>query len=347
MKGIKIICLLVVFLFFGTSACWTYAQSNKPKGVEKVVTGSENLNRSTQKLNEKTNAINNQVQQAGNNVKAAVENVKAVIRVFEPILGLHLKRKSGMPGVSQTDSSSPEYAGNVIATTDSVKQVTIENASVPVESNNTSSEINSEIVAESASYNADGTANLGNQNNRNFGCYVDILRGKIMDDIDVAGNTSNVDIIFTATDYYGSAPMFALLTPAYVKNDAFSNYYFRGPVYKDAHIPVKEWDEVNESQVALTALTGAQFDKIQDNNQLTAVVKKIPGFKDKFESRTKINGKVFAVKTEMGDRTAYGLLYVVDQLGTTGVNGYLKIKIKVTGFDSNGDGLPDSGLYTQ
>jgi hypothetical protein len=228
-----------------------------------------------------------------------------------------------------------------------VIQGTIESAPVPVESNNLASDINSEMVAESASYNADGTANLGNQNNQNFGCYVDILRGKIMDDIDVAGNTSSVDIIFTATDYYGSAPMFALLTPAYVKNDAFSNYYFRGPLYKDSHIPVKEWDEVNESEVALTALTGAQFDKIQDNNQLTAVVKKIPGFKDKFESRTKINGKVFAIKTEMGDRTAYGLLYVVDQFGTTGVNGYLKIKIKVTGFDSNGDGLPDSGLYTQ
>ena len=347
MKVMKVICLLVVCLFFSTSALWTYAQSNNPKGLEKVVTGSENLNRSTQKINEKTNAISNQVQQAGNNVKAAVENVKAVIRVFEPILRLHLKKKSGMTVVSQTDSPSPESAGNVIATADSVIQGTIESAPVPVESNNMASDINSEMVAESASYNVDGTANLGNQNNQNFGCYVDILRGKIMDDIDVAGNTSSVDIIFTATDYYGSAPMFALLTPAYVKNDAFSNYYFRGPVYKDAHIPVKEWDEVNESQVALTALTGAQFDKIQDNNQLTAVVKKIPGFKDKFESRTKINGKVFAIKTEMGDRTAYGLLYVVDQFGTTGVNGYLKIKIKVTGFDSNGDGLPDSGLYTQ
>lgn len=347
MKVLKISCLLVVCLFFSVWASPAFAQTTNPKGLEKVVAGSESLNRSSQKMNEKTNAISNQVQQAGNNVKAAVENVKAVIRVFEPILGLHLKRKSGMTEVSQTESPSSESAGNMTSAPDSGMQVAAAGMPAVAESNPIAAANPVEMVAESANYNTDGTANLGNQNNQNFGCYVDILRGKIMDDIDAAGNTSNVDIIFTATDYYGSAPMFALLTPAYVKNDAFSNYYFRGPVYKDAHIPVKEWDQVNESQVALTALTGAQFDKIQDNNQLTAVVKKIPGFKDKFESRTKINGKVFAIKTEMGDRTAYGLLYVVDQLGTTGVNGYLKIRIKVTGFDSNGDGIPDSGLYLQ
>jgi hypothetical protein len=139
--------------------------------------------------------------------------------------------------------------------------------------------------------------------------------------------------------------MYALLTPAYVKNDIFANYYFRGPLYKDANIPVRQWDVVNESEIALTQLTGAQFDKIRDNNQLMAVIKRIPGFKEKFESRTKIEGKVFAIKTEMGDRTAYGLLLVTNHYGTTGSSGYLKIKLKVTGFDGNNDGYPDPELY--
>lgn len=58
-----------------------------------------------------------------------------------------------------------------------------------------------------------------------------------------------------------------------------------------------------------------------------------------------MNGKVFAVKTHLGNREAYGLIYIVDQFGTTGTNGYLKIKLKVTGFDSTGDGNPDPNLY--
>ena len=82
-----------------------------------------------------------------------------------------------------------------------------------------------------------------------------------------------------------------------------------------------------------------------NNNQLMAVIKQCGGFKDRYESRVKMDGKVFAIKTEMGNRTAYGLIHVINQYGTTGENGYLRIKLKVTGVDGNGDGLPDAGQY--
>jgi hypothetical protein len=214
-------------------------------------------------------------------------------------------------------------------------------------SNVTYSDISSGVplIAESPAYNTDGTANLGSQNHTMYGCYLDILKGAVMDDIDAAGNSKSVDIIFTATDYYGSAPMYAFLTPSYVKNDFFSNYYFRGAKYKDANIPPKQWSDVVESEIALTPYTGFQFDKIQTNDQLMAVVKQCSGFKDKFESRTKLDGKIFAIKTEIDSRTCYGLLYVVTHYGTTGANGYLKVKLKVTGFDASGDGNPDANLY--
>jgi hypothetical protein len=310
------------------------AQNQKPKGIKKVVKGTEKMNSNTKEVNEQTAEMNNQVQEANANVKASVENVKAIIQVFEPIRRLHLKKKNAgnTEGSGSSGESSNQQSDNTGDTGGSYTESTDNNAV---------------YETESAEYNTDGTANLGSQNHKEYGCYIDITQGLIMDEVDASDKTAAVDLIFTATDYYGSAPMYALLTPAYVKNDFFANYYFRGPKYKDANIPVKQWEEVNESEVALTSLSPSQFDKIQNNNQLMAVVKKTTGFKEKYESRTKIEGKVFAIKTEMGNRTAYGLMYVMNHYGTTGTNGYLKIKLKVTGFDSNADGNPDPSLYMQ
>jgi len=320
-----------------------FAAAQDPQTEGKLLKTTGKLNQGVQKMNEKSATASQHLQQTGDGVKSTVENVKAVIRVFEPIVRFRLKRKktesSGTEGAPAPEPPSTE--GNASAMIPGA-------AGSPVPADDlsyNSIETGMQTVTESPLYNADGTANLGNQNNSKFGCYLDFTQGRVMDEIDAAGNSSGVDLIFTATDYYGSAPMYALLTPAYVKNDFFSNYYFRGPLFKDANIPVKQWDEVNESEVALTQLTGSQFDKIQDNNQLMAVIKRISGFKEKFESRTKINEKVFAVKTEMGNRTAYGLMYVTNHYGTTGTNGYLTVKLKVTGFDSNGDGYPDSNMY--
>ncbi len=122
--------------------------------------------------------------------------------------------------------------------------------------------------------------------------------------------------------------MYALLSTALVNNDIFANYYFRGPVYKDQNIPVREWNEVNESEIAMTSITPLQFEKIKDDKQLEAVIKRTTGFKDKLESRTKLSGRIIAVKTKMMNREAYGLIYIMEQHGTTGTNAYLKIKLK-------------------
>ncbi len=317
-----------------------YAQEVKTEKKSKVVKTTEKINQQTQKISEASNEVVNQSQQTSANVQNAVNNAKAVIKIFEPILRFRLKKNAQQGSAdTQTETTSPSTEQ---ASTQSTQPY--DNPAVYVTQNDLAQGV--AVVVESPVYNADGTANLGSQNNKKFGCYINVLQGSIMDEIDAAGNTKSVDLIFTATNAFNEqVPMYAFLTPSYVKNDAFAYNFFKGTKYKDKNIPPASWQDVNESEVAMTALTGEQFEKIQNNNQLTAVVKQIKGFGQKVESRTKLEGKVIAVKTEMGDRTAYGLIYIVSHYGTTGDNGYLKIKIKVTGFDQNGDGVPDGSIY--
>lgn len=349
-------CVLLAILVFTQLS---FSQNQPAPKTNKPVKVTENVNKASEDVKNSSDAMNQQVQQASGNMQATANNAKAVVQVFEPILRLRLKKQAGSsltemnagqdgtiaqptdPYQSPAQGNQPAQPDN-ISYTDGGSTQAMQNQEVYVE------DIQSGIPVSSTgeAYNTDGTANLGNQNNSKFGCYLDIRQGLIMDEVDAAGQTRAVDIMFTATDYYGSASMYAFLTPAYVKNDFFSNYYFRGAKYKDANIPVKLWEEVNETEIALTNLTPEKFEKIRDNNQLMAVVKQTGAFKDKFESRTKLDGKILAIKTEMGDRTAYGLLYIVSHFGTTGENGYLKIKLKVTGFDANGDGNADSFLYS-
>ena len=51
-------------------------------------------------------------------------------------------------------------------------------------------------------------------------------------------------------------------------------------------------------------------------------------------------GKLLRSKNSDGRRTAYGLIHIVNHYGTTGENGYLKIRIKITGLDANGMVFP-------
>ncbi len=347
-------CVLLSILLF---AQLSFSQNPPAPKTTKPVKVTEDVNKASENVKQSSDAMNQQVQQASGNVQATTNNVKAVVQVFEPILRLRLKKQAAVsspemntgqdgtiaqpadPYPMQEQGNQPYPQGDVAYTDGGNgmqrQEVYVEDIQSGVP-----------IASTGDAYNTDGTANLGNQNNSKFGCFLDIKQGLVMDEVDAAGQTRAVDIMFTATDYYGSAPMYAFLTPSYVKNDFFSNYYFRGAKYKDANIPVKLWEEVNETEIALTNLTPEKFEKIRDNNQLMAVVKQTGAFKDKFESRTKLDGKILAIKTEMGDRTAYGLLYIVSHYGTTGENGYLKIKLKVTGFDANGDGNADSFLYS-
>lgn len=330
--------ILLTLVLTASFAASAQEQPKKPR----VVKTAEKVNQKTQKASEASNEVVNQSQQTASNVQNVVNNAKAVIKIFEPILRLRLKKQNT---TQQTDV--------VVNNNQPLPNPPAEPAVPLPDYNNpaiyvTQTDINQgvAIVAESPLYNADGTANLGSQNNKKFGCYIDIMSGAIMDEIDAAGQSKSIDLIFTATNAFNEqVPMYAFLTPSYVKNDAFAYNFFKGTKYKDRNIPPAAWDEVNESEVAMTALSPEQFEKIQNNNQLMAVVKQIKGFGPKVESRVKLDGKVIAVKTEMGDRTAYALIYIVNHYGTTGDNGYLKIKIKVTGFDANNNGIPNAGFY--
>jgi hypothetical protein len=339
MNPIKKIMIITVAL-----TAWFYSAAQEQPKKPKVVKASEKINQKTQKASEVSNEVVNQSQQTAANMQNVVNNAKVVIKIFEPILRFRLKKQNTTAPTDVTVNNTPPPPNPPAEQQSAAPLPDYNNPAVYVTQNDIAQGV--PVVAESPAYNADGTANLGSQNNKKFGCYINVLQGAIWDDIDAAGNSKAVDLIFTATNSFNEqVPMYAFLTPSYVKNDAFAYNFFKGTKYKDRNIPPASWDEVNESEVALTALTGEQFEKIQNNNQLMAVVKQIKGFGQKVESRTKMEGKVIAIKTEMGDRTAYGLIYIVNHYGTTGDNGYLKIKIKVTGFDTNGDGIPNGDPY--
>ncbi|MCW5913174.1 MAG: hypothetical protein KIT66_01040 [Chitinophagaceae bacterium] len=302
----------------------------------KTVKTAQKANEQVKKVKEDADEVTRQAGEIGNNINAVKANAKTVVSIFEPILKLRLKKNKDA-GTQATNDGNVSTSESSSGEEDYYSDYGVTEADIMSGMN---------ITTESIAYNTDGTANLGSQNNNKFGCYLNMVNGEVMDDIDAAGNSKSIDLIFTATGAFNEqVPMYAFLTPAYVKDDRFAYNFFKGIKYKDQNIPPASWEEVNESEVAMTTLTQVQFDKIQNNNQLTAVVKQIKGFGPKVESRTKLDGKVIAVKTEMGDRTAYGLIYITNHYGTTGSNGYLKIKIKVTGFDSNGDGNPDPQLY--
>lgn len=330
--------------------------------TSKVTQASEKVKSETEKVVQQSQQISNDAAVVGQNIELIISNAKMAAKVFEPILKLRLRKKPNTHEPEQIGmTEASQYNGNPSNTFDPwyvpppVPQQQLLQDSIAWQQTMmyqqysvTQSDLNSgvAVITQSTAYNPDGTANLGNQNSKKFGCYLNILNGAIMDEIDAAGNSKNIDLIFTSTDYFNeNIPMYAFLTPSFAKNDKFAYNFFKGTKYKDQNIPPKLWEEVNESQVAMTSLTGEQFERIQTNQQLTALVKQIAGFSQKIESRTKLDNKVIAVKTEMGDRTAYGLLFIVSHSGTFGENAFLKVKIKVTGLDATGDGNPDPGLY--
>jgi hypothetical protein len=316
--------------------------------ASKVTKATDKAKAKTQALSEQSAQVAQDAGIIGQNIEQIIANAKLATKVFEPILRLRLRKKP--VETSATDNTAdpwqvPAPLPQAELMKDSAAwqqaQVYQQYSVQPADISNAVP-----IITQSPTYNADGTANLGNQNSLTYGCYINLVNGSIMDEIDAAGNSQHIDLIFTSTDYFNEkVPMYAFLTPAYARNDKFAYNFFKGTKYHDQQIPPRQWEAVNESEVAMTNLTGQQFERIQTNQQLAAVVKQISGFAQKVESRTKLDGKVLAVKTEMGNRTAYGLLYIVAHYGTFGENAYLKVKIKVTGFDATGDGNPDPGLY--
>jgi hypothetical protein len=236
---------------------------------------------------------------------------------------------------SNSGNNTPGTNANVSNTTSN--NVSVNNQKMP--SANTM--INSgTFVPENAMYNADGTANLGNQHNGQYGCYLDALRGTIMFGGDAEEHPESVDLVYVAPNDGGDS--YLLMTPGFCHDGAGSNAMWGS---NSTDNPVKSWKDFNESQVALTTLTGSQFEKIQYNSQLVGIIKQTKDFSGWYRSLSKLDGKVFAISTVMENRTAYALMYVVKQIGTSGPKGYLQIKLKVTGFDANGDGKPDASQY--
>ena len=186
-----------------------------------------------------------------------------------------------------------------------------------------------------ASVNNDGTGNWGNQNNGLYGNCLDVLTGTVMGLGEAEADPKSVDIIFIAAN-----ESYQLWTPDYARNQVAAQYTSRSTSES-----VSKWSDINETQIAETSLTSGQFDKIQNNSQILNAVKNARNYASSLTEFGKLDGKVFAVKAELEDRTVYGLIEVVKHYGTFGSNGYLKIRIKAQGIDNNHNGQIDVNSY--
>jgi hypothetical protein len=317
----------------------------------------EKVKTTTQKMSDKSAKAAADVQETANNVNATVNNARTILRVFDPFLA-QLKRK-GRASVSETGNGDAQNNGqtpqntegaNPSPSSDNSSQTTGNQGNTTDSQGSTSSSqgntadgqgsTSSDNSNTSTTYNSDGTAFWGCQDHQQYGCYLDAQKGIIADDVDVATQTGAIDVIFaTAKSQIGA--IYHLVSPSYAKNNPKAGLFFSGEKYKVGKQPVKQWPTANGSEIAATTLTGAQFEKVKSNDQLMAVVNQTGGFQEFFSSRTKLDGKVFAVRTQIENRTSYALIYVVEHVGVSGSSCFLKVKLKVNGMDANGDGLPD------
>jgi hypothetical protein len=190
-----------------------------------------------------------------------------------------------------------------------------------------------------ASINNDGTGNWGNQNNGLYGNCLDALTGTVLGMGEAQERPGAVDLMFFApSDGQGT---YTLMTPGFARNNSTATY-----MTEHASDPVMQWSDVNETEVALTRMTLGQFDQIQNNNQILNAVRMAPNYAGYYSAvGQKLDGMVFAVKAELESRQVYALVAIYRQIGTSGNNGYLKIKIKAQGLDANANGAPTANYY--
>lgn len=193
--------------------------------------------------------------------------------------------------------------------------------------------------SKSNSYNSDGSANWGQQHNARFGCYLDALRGMIVDESEAVEIPGAVDLIFTA---YKGTGVYYLFTPNFAHEGSMADAVW-GSATTDN--PVKSWKEVNETEVAETNITASGFYAIQNNNQLNSAVSKAKNWSGYVQIDNRLDNKVFALRVHLDNRKLFALILVQEHIGTDGSNGYLKIRIKVTGVDLNKDGEADTDAY--
>ena len=189
-----------------------------------------------------------------------------------------------------------------------------------------------------ATVNNDGTGNWGNQNNGLYGNCLDVMTGTLMGMGDAAQTPTSVDLMFFApadgqNSYY-------LMTPGFAKNNTSATY-----MTEHTSDQVQQWSDVNETEVALTKLTIGQFNQIQNNGQIQSAVRNAQNYSGYYSSvGQKLDGQVLAVKVQMENREVYALIAIIKQMGTSGSNGYLKIKIKSSGLDM-GTGQVNANAY--
>lgn len=301
-----------------------------------------------QKIVKKTEQVANTTTETAQNTQIIAQNVKEIVKIFEPFR-VQFKKESQTAVGNGTIEGSATYSVNVNENGAVTPQQSMETSSntpsgqdnnIPA-SNPVSENATPISTSPSGNYSSDGSANLGTQNHATYGNYLDMNKGEILDNVTAPAVSGSVDLIFTATKWADNT-LYAFFSPYFAKNNTSAMKYNYGIKYKrnEKH-PATNWASTNESLVALTNLNEAQFNKIQTSAQLEAFVKQVQNFKESLEIQNNIAGKVLAIKTQMDNRTCYGLLYIVNQYGTVGENSYIKVKLKVLGTDMNGDGLPD------
>lgn len=306
----------------------------KKNGAQKVVDKAKQVNEQSRVISEASNELAGQARQTADNLKNTANNLKAVLKIFEPVL-LHIFRKH--KAAPAAPSGVAEATGNSHPPNTSPA----ESAPPPPPAENTAAHNDQPVallqgqpvygVPENDNYNADGTMNCGHQNNGQYGNCINLLQAKVVGMGEATEQPGSIDLIF------------------------FSQYGGLGYSFESPHeaptinegVEVKTWRERNETEIAETRLTIAQFEKIKTNPQLMNVVKNTTGFKGEFYTPGKMEGRVFAIKLQQDVRQLFALLAVYNQYGTSGSKGYLKIKIKVQGLDSNGDGNPDPAAYNR
>ncbi len=194
-------------------------------------------------------------------------------------------------------------------------------------------------INNAATVNNDGTGNWGNQNNGLYGNCLDVLTGTVMGMGDAAQSPASVDLMFFAPA--DGQNTYFLITPGFARNNNSVTYWT-----EHTSDQVMQWTDANETEVALTKLTIAQFNQIQNNSQIQNAVRNAQNYAGYYSSvDQKLDGKVFAIKAQMENREVYALVAVVKQIGTSGSNGYLKINIKAQAVGTNGSAQINANSY--
>jgi len=190
-----------------------------------------------------------------------------------------------------------------------------------------------------SSVNNDATGNWGNQNNGLYGNCLDALTGTVLGMGEAASSPTSVDLLFFAPA--DGQNTYVLMTPGFARNNSTAGY-----MTEHVSEQVLKWTDVNESEVALTKMTIGPFNQIQNNGQIQNAARNAQEYAGVYTSvGQKLDGSVFAIKTETAGREVYALVAIIKQYGTSGNNGYLKIAIKSTGVDTNRDGQADANAY--